>query len=808
MVEEVEIKNRKVYFFVLMLIVVVLFGLNFVFAWDFYGYTYDVDGNILYNTTINISIWDMSGGSSNLVGSNFSYSNESGWFNFSISGNSSWMYKPIIRHFQENKTDGSTPIDYIGQSLPMFPYSHFFNTTDIKFYLRDAGTINITAINSTGDRINFTYTVKDTKLGFPVEENNNEVSEGIVYVPRDRNYSITIFPRTDMRAIYNWNNFSSGSSYTSSDLLSYNATTHTIQKTFNVTTNLLRITGHIQNTSGDDFADWNEFNVVAFFLASGDHVFLGDRVSMPYNMSAWNNGQTDEYNLTSGFYNITLPGPEESATYILFATARNGTNYYGGYKNITLDYSSSSDELNFTMYPLMSGDWGSANSNMSLDDANTWEEVNISTAKQQFSLINSTDDLVTQSNAFIEAKVDYSDYGAKEFIFGTQVSSGGSSFYLPLLNITGIKEMNIYSQTYAPRKIGTRTASQILSNPNITLSTFNPGDIGSTLAKSQISVALYKSNLSCDMPVPGSGCSVQNSADMDNFNPLNSVIGGGALSFRMGMLSAGIIVHYVNVDMLASGPPDASFDNAATETTSSGFDSAMRFGSNGPTIYDYVLISMPYTEGSTSTTGLNENADINLSIPNLYDDDWNVIWNTANNGTNASALAGNQSHYSDEQNEWQTLLESVNCTRNASGLNKTTPCYIDTSNNKIWVRLPHFSGTGPSVSGSVITATSSSSSSSSGGGGGIVTSSTDSNETTNESVSSSSSLSGGGSAESGDIVQKSPDEILSSEVGRGWIIGIGLMLLAFIVVIIVWIKKRGNAGIENIHKSRGKGKKK
>lgn len=37
-------------------------------------------------------------------------------------------------------------------------------------------------------------------------------------------------------------------------------------------------------------------------------------------------------------------------------------------------------------------------------------------------------------------------------------------------------------------------------------------------------------------------------------------------------------------------------------------------------------------------------------------------------------------------------------------INSTNPCYIDTANNKIWMRLPHFSGTGPSVTGRTITA--------------------------------------------------------------------------------------------------------
>jgi len=712
------VKKTNLFLKSILLFFSILFITSLVSAdWDFYGYTYDTDGTALNNTIINITFYTISGGPPTLVGSNSSTSNESGWFNFSVTSNSSWFYKPVITH-----SDSTTnAIDYIGQSLPQFPYAHFVDTTNINFYLNEAGTINITAINSTADRISFTYAVKDTKLGFPVEsEYINAVSEAIVYVPRNRNYSVMIFPEMAMPISFNWNNFTSDSSYNIvAGLSTYNVTTHTVQKTFNATDNLIRVTGYIQNSSGNDFADWNEFTIVPFLLEPGDMVYLGGS-NMPYNMSAWA-GSSDNYYLPTGLYNITLPGPAESATYILFATARNGTNYYGGYKNITLSYSDSGTESNFTMYPLMSTDWASTNSNISLNNPTSAGSVNISSAKQPFTLVNSTNGSITQSDAFIELKVDYSNYGAKEFTFVTMISSGSSSFYAPLLNIS-IKEMNIYSQSYAPKKIGTKTTSEILSNSNITLSSFNPGNIDGDLEGANIFIKLHKSNSTCDLPNAPDSCNAvsQNNQTRDAFNPLSAILGGGKLNFRMGY--SGIEVVYINVDMIASGPPDVSFDDSEyAGTTTGNFETAFRFGSSGPSIYDYVLISMPYTEGSTSTTGLNENTDVNMSIPILYDENWNAIWNASANGTSGSDLAGNNSHYSTYSSQWETLMNGNNCTRNQSELNATNPCYLDTINNKIWIRLPHFSGTQPSITGSVITATatSSSSSSSSSGGGSL-----------------------------------------------------------------------------------------
>jgi len=712
------------------LLFVVLFFSSFASAWDFYGNSYDVDGNALYNASVNITIWSMAGGPPTLVGYNLTYSNETGFFNMSVTENSNWFYKPVIRHFLNNATDGSTAIDYVGQSLPEFPYQEFYGVTNIDFYLKEAGTINISAVNLTGDAKTFQYIIKDTTLGYPIEEQfSSYVSSAIIYVPRDRNYTIQIYPNESMPVSYHWNNFSSSSDYEIvAGLAHYNATTKVLNKTFNCSEDLIWVSGYGLNTTFD-YDDYNEFSVVPFILEGGNMVYLGDDVGFPSNMSAWRLGQewTDSYSLSNGFYNITLPGTAESANYILFATARNGTDYYGGYRNISLSYGDADTEINFTMYKLMSSDWASSTSNITMADASTWQNINISSAKQAFNLVNATSGAILQNlNAHIEATVDYSDYNATEFTFMMDVNNADGIFYIPLINATGIKEINVYSNNYAPKSWGPRNPVQILTNNNISLSTFSPEDIDGSSLSSDISVGLYLSNSTCDVPVPGNSCTLADSADMDNFNPLSAIMGGGKISFRMGLISSGIIVHYVNVDMMASGPPDALFDDSATTSTSGSFSSAMRFGSNGPKIYDHVLISIPYTEGSSSQTGLNESSQVNMSIPLLYAEgssgnmDWdNPIWDTSVNGTNATMLAGNHSHYSTRSSEWQTLLEDNICVTSVGTFNSTNPCYLDATNNRIWIRLPHFSGTKPSITGSVITATTNEDDGSSGGGSGV-----------------------------------------------------------------------------------------
>jgi len=707
----------------ILVLAVLLVSISFISAWELSGTVRDVNSNILFNATINVTVRD---NTFTIIGYNATVSNQTGFYNLSVLDNQNWFYEPVVQHFQNNRTDGSTPIDFVGQSVPAFSFLELQNGLSVNFYLKEAGTINISAVNAAGSTITFQYVIKDQKLGYPISEDfTTYVSSATIYVPRDRNYSIMLFPNESMPVSFDWNNFSATSDYTiTAGLSEYNVTTHVLNKTFNITESFPRVTGYIADDLGA-ISGWDEFRIVPFILEPGNMVFLGDNAAMPFNMSAWTTPTTsDIFTLTTGFYNITLPGPAESANYMLFATARNGTSYYGGYRNMSLNFSSSGTEINFTMRPLMSTDWAGTNSNITMNNAVDWSQLNVSTAKQKFNLVNSTS-FLNDLSSHIEVTVDYSNYNATEFTFMLDTIQGGSaSFYVPLINSTGVKEMNIYSANYAPKRVGTRTAAEIIANNNITLKTFNPEGIEATIAASNIVMELYISNSTCDVPNPDSSCVVGSSTNMDDHNPLGALIGGGKLSFRMG--TGGILIHYVNVDMLASGPPDALFDGSTSETTTDGFDSALRFGSLGPTIYDFVLVSLPYTQGSTSTTGLNEGAEVNISIPLFYDEnttgvmDWSKpIWNTTANGTTGSNLGGNYSHFSTFSSDWQTLMGNNTCVTNVSTFNTTNPCYIDKTNNRIWIRLPHFSGTKPSIVGSVITAaTAAVSSSSSGGGGG------------------------------------------------------------------------------------------
>ncbi|MBR9704489.1 hypothetical protein GOV12_03700 [Candidatus Pacearchaeota archaeon] len=701
---------RKLIILVLSLIILVLTP-AIISAWEFNGTAYDVNGTALNNTNVTVIMYATVNNSIAIVGYNYTQSNASGWFNLTVFENSSWFYQPVLRH--SNTSTGT--LDLIGQTLPYFPLAELSNGISTNFYLKQAGTINITAVNSSGSRIPFRYMVKDTILGYIIEESfTTAVNESNIYVPTNKNYSIMIFPDASMPVTYEFNNFTSTISYNfgTNDISNYNLTTRTVHKMFNLTMSYVNVSGVI-NASLLGLSGFSELKIIPYLLEPGNMIYMAQG-ALPHNMSSFQSG-TDVYNLTTGDYNITLPGPVESTNLILFATAKNGTKYYGSFKNITLSYGTSNASYNFTLYGML----GNNTVNLSMHQASNYSEVTYaSTQSYNFSLVNSSNNKTLSGvNAHVEVTVDYSDYNATEFTFMPSLpTSGAANFLIPLLNTTGVKEINIYTQSFSPKTVTTKTVAQILSNPNISMSAFSPGDIDGTDISSNLNVTIYISNSTCDVPYPPQECIITSSA-FDSFSPLSAVIGGGKLNFRMGLTSAGIEVHYVNVDLLASGPPDALFDDSATQTTAGDFSSVLRFGSNGPKIYDYVLISMPYTEGSTLVAGVNESKDINMNIPTLYDEDWNTIWSVSTNGTSGSALGENYSHYSLKSSEWETLFSNTNCTNIESSLSSTTPCYKNLTYNRIWIRLPHFSGTQPNVSGTATNLTPTSDDSSSGSGG-------------------------------------------------------------------------------------------
>ncbi len=464
-------------------------------------------------------------------------------------------------------------------------------------------------------------------------------------------------------------------SYELNNLSTYTNTNYTANITFNTSIRPLWVSGYANLSDGT--SNFSDFAVIAYLVEPGN--MIGKDRPMPFNMSTFQGtGFSDNYTASTGFYNITLPGSAQGAgaNILLFATAFNSTNskYYGAFRNITMSYSGSDNQVvNFTLYPLL----GSLE-NISVNDMGlNGQTRNITTKMLPFQLINgSSRTNITNSSAHIEMQVDYSANGSAAFKWVVDVSQTSNGvFSIPAIN-ANISKINVFMQDFAPKKTSKNTTQLATWPVNITLNSFEnkkPG--GGNL--SGIRMDMLISRPECDRPNPASGCSLlrgQEGQDQsqNEFNPFKVVMGGGKISMRIKQTGTGIIVHYINVDMLASGPPDALFDeNKSQSQTGSAIDQAWRFGSNGPEIYDEVLIGIPIDSSLNAS-------NITVKLGKLYDENWNAQWNMSVDNINNIP-----SDYSAFNTTWFNSSTGMPC----SIIDISGNCYVDVPNRTVWLRI-------------------------------------------------------------------------------------------------------------------------
>lgn len=635
------------------------------------GYTLYTNGTAINETNITIEVYEMGAQGPQLVAgkSNSTLSNATGYFSLTAEGNTSYMYKPVLIKYNESNSDNA---DYIGQSLPIFPYSEFsqLNGDTIKFYLKPAATLFINATKN-GSPVNFTYSIKDTSLGYEItSEHSTQVDNVTVYVPADRNYSIELFPFHAIPASYELNNISD-----------YSGTSPHIDLTLNVTDVNKWVSGYVGDGGYDDL------DIIAYLVEPGDIVFFD--YPMPYNMSAFRGpNYTDTYNAATGFYNITIPGSALNTSVILFAIAHNSSGYYGGFKNLTLNDASSDVEINFTPVYQLAGN----ETNITLDNANG-DQTDVTCPLKIF---NVTGPDGAPGNAFVQLEANYTGYGysGSSFIWATDIDRNDNGiFKLPLfVNQTNNIEINIFTQNYAPLKdsLGSGDLGDSTDTAIIELDSFSPCSPDNT-DFSDITITMYKSTTECNVPNPSSSCVLTDSENISTFSPFGVVIGGGDISLRIRKTSNNITVQYNHVDLLASGPPDAIFDSEANSSQSgNSLSEAWRFGSKGPEIYDSVLIGIPYTAASATQSGFNESDPIIVRIPTFYNNVWSAIWEYGSD----SELPSDYSDYN--TSTYAAYINGTNVTCNTTDANLTAGlCYMDTTNDMIWIKIPHFSGIQP-----------------------------------------------------------------------------------------------------------------
>ncbi|RLI80584.1 hypothetical protein DRP05_00075 [Archaeoglobales archaeon] len=409
---------------------------------------------------------------------------------------------------------------------------------------------------------------------------------------------------------------------------------------------MVTVTGHMLGVTNAEY-----YNITAY---------IGIGSIFPRDFNAAFNPQ-----ISQDSYTLHLPGMPNGIRYVLIAYAKNDSGYYSGSVEITA-YSADIQQ-DITLYPL----YGTYR---------TGGDVN--TSKTRFVFVDDNGYNIT--GVFVEANIT-EPTGSRTYIFSSQ-----SQNYIDIPIIQGSSViLNIFTPKSPPRK-KTISSTLLTSNDTITLvlpkMEFKDPETNSPLQN--LSLKFIKSNSNCNTPYPSSDCIIYEVSNASNFNPLKALMAGN-LNIRTEQKS-GMVVEFINVDLINSGPPDAQFSPNATEniTTQDTFAEVWKVGSFAPEIYDYALIGIPYNESK-----LSENAPVKTKFKYLYDDEFNVIWNASVNSTSDVIALG----YGDFNLDY--FGDGVTCSDTYTTLNPSGACYRNTTDNMIWFIISHFSGGAPQVEG-------------------------------------------------------------------------------------------------------------
>jgi len=705
------------------------------------GTVYDKDGSLLPGAVASITVISFGNRGDLTVGTFSNTTDANGIFNianipglnvsidedagFEMGEGGGLFYRLSATKYNDTPTNHYAM--YVGPSLPELPEIELRSDWGLKnasIYLKPAVTFyimvegrdyksgpeNDSLCNETHGcsdeafnwtNIGFSYGLKDKKMGFPVssDHSSSSITERYFAAPSDRNYSLMVFPEASFPIYIDFTNIETQCNSTGYNISTtgVNATcttkngTYFINSTITADQNITPLTGYINNKT----QSFDELWIVPYMLGGGSMIF--DQDTLPFNMGQmmrWptnNTAYDDSYNKDIGNYSIYLPATQAHSDIMLMAFAKNSTGYYHDLYKLSLSGKKLNlSELNFTLKPLISGTSKTITSNNISAEWNQTTVVN--TTAVQFQLV-SNGSVLTADSSFVEMKLE-----TNSIEYTRMVNAQNGVFTLPVIDGGSIKKLTIFSQSYAP--VSESISASVLSGAtstntincgsgvcNITLLRFDLFDPNNPDEKIDMRMDFYKSNSTCDVPNPPTGCNMMGEGDegmnKTDFSPLKAILMGD-VSLRI--TSGNISVHYVKTDLLASGPPDAAFSQESNGTDSS---AAWKFGSKGPEIYDYVLISMPYSS-------VIENNQIKMKIPFLYDNDFNVFWNNIDNLS--TDLVGTD--YSDYlNNSYENYLNETGVTCSETDENLTNGlCYKDTENKVVWMKIPHFTGVGPEVS--------------------------------------------------------------------------------------------------------------
>jgi hypothetical protein len=655
-------------------------------------------------------------------------------------GGSQTIYKMTVLY-----TDPTTGlVTEVGPTLPPLPREALvWAMNGGTFYLQNATTIQLYAYNNDTisgapatitnnlTKMQFGYMVMDQALGFPIASNmQTGVYTVNITVPSSRNYTV-MFVRDPFSFGMQGDVCQGPGMMNATDCpsppMSIGITTAMQNSTENngtaQETSTLNYTGNLVTVNKSlAFAEYNLTGCLNVVGNTSDVNVL----DITSKMIPWTGfmppiqGEVSDFDAMDatdlqpgvlgcglGRFNLTVMGSSAGIEWFIEAYAQNNTRgeYFAAFQNITITGQRS---YNLTLVPLL----GTLDNN---------SKLNVSKIQVNITDSNGT----APQDAHVEVFVNNTVFGGMHYIIETLTNG---KFNMTFTNNTLSAEVRVFSNQNAPKeaKINLRT-----NRTDVILYGFRPQmmlDDGTfatdKMAGSKLTMRFMRYTSSCNVYTPEISCRIGNDNN-GNFDPLQAMMAGKSNLWMR--TTTNVTLYFINVDMLASGPPDAMMNENASRASASatGLEQVWKFGSVAPDIYDYVLIGIPYNASLNETmTNESSNWTYSINISLLYDNDNNVIWNVSTNTT-----AQLPSDYSDFNSVWFT--SGTNCTTTATP--GTQQCYINTTNDAatghsgyMWLTIPHFSTTTNRVSGKTasLAAASTSSSSSSGGGGGSSTGTT------------------------------------------------------------------------------------
>lgn len=635
--------------------------------------------------------------------------------NVQNNGSSSTIYKIKVTL---NNSDGS--ITEVGPNLPQFPREPLvMSLNGGTFYLQNATTIQIYAHNGT-KAVRFGYEVIDQALGFPIESNVRQNASVVnVTVPAGRSYTV-MFVRDP--SVFYMDDFCTGPGRMNE------TSCPSPPSSISVNTSCLATPVAGCNTTESNFSQYlttinkslafSQYNLTGCINIQGNANTTEVKVAnITAKMIPWEGfippmkGEVSDFDVTDpsdlnysigntagctlGKFNLTVMGSASGISWMIEAYANGTDEYFAAFQNFTQPAITGERVFNLTLVKVLGtysigGDASTSKIEVAIMDSNY-------TAPQQ-----------THVEVFVRNPV----FGTMHYMIETLTNG---KFNLTLLNSTTEAKVRVFSNQYAPKetKINLNT-----NRTNVTLYSFRPmkmldnGSMSdSKMSGSSMTMKFMKYSTACNVYIPASDCQIgsDNTAD---FNPLTAMMAGKSNLWMK--TSSNVTLYFINVDMMASGPPDAMMnDNASSASGGANSDSVeqlWKFGSMAPDVYDEVRIGIPYN------SSVNENLNYTLNFSLLYDNDWNVIWNETANTT-----AQLPSDYSDFNTTWFGT-PGMPCT-NASNASAITSCFMNNSDvdghsGYFWFTIPHFSSTATKIKGSSVTAAATTSDGGGGSGGG------------------------------------------------------------------------------------------